>query len=265
MMPTPVRALSRSIRAEAVRLGGLRGPLSRITLPLGLALPVLLSLGIGVAAESLHSSEGLIQVREVSTANSIYWVIYLGVTVHAVVSAYAQASSQRGEAGELERRLVPSPVASLFGRWVVTASAGAVCSFLACLLLLTALPAFFPEVYGHVRAASPEGVRFLWSVPVHCVSACAVGAGLGALLRSPAAVAAVFPLWALFLESALVFLPYGARLTGWMPFLNGVYGTGQEIPLEPLWGRDFALLYVVLIGMMFIAAGAVSLRWQHRR
>lgn len=109
-------AFLRSARAEAVRLGGRRGPLLRASLPLGLVLPLLVSVVVAAVAEKLHGDPGdgsgglgeaLIRVREVGTTNSLYWVISLGITVHAVVAAYAQATSTRGAVGELRRHLLP--------------------------------------------------------------------------------------------------------------------------------------------------------------
>jgi ABC-2 type transport system permease protein len=255
----------RAVDAEAVRLGGIRGPLVRATLPLALLLPVLVTLAVGAAAESLHGGDGLIQVRESSTTNSIYWVISLGVTVHAVVAAYAQATSMRDGPGELARHILPGPAADLIGRWLVTGLVGAVCSFFAALMMLVALPAFFPGVYGQVDVTSAEGIRFLWAVPVYCFIACGVGVGVGALVRVPAAAVALLTLWSLLIESAVVYVPKGAELVRWMPFLNGTYGTGQEISLEPPWSPDGGLLYFLVVAAALVVLGILLQRVRRLR
>lgn len=253
-----MNALMRSIHSEIIRIGGARGSLVRATLPLGLILPMVITLVIGVIAESLHANGGLIQVREVSTTNSIYWVIDLGVTVQVVSAAYAQASVSRRSIGELSRHLLPQQIPAILGRWVVSGAIGAVCTFLATLMMLVTLPALFPEVYSQVSAASPEGVRFLWAVPLYCFAACGIGTGVGALIGAPAASVAVLTLWSLFLENALIYVPKGADLIDWMPFLNGIYGTGQNIALEPAWGPNGGLLYVVLVAAVILGAGVVK-------
>ena len=61
--------------SEWVRLSGWRGSFIRVLVPLGVVLPLVVTLVIGGVAESLHGNGGLIQVREVSTTNATYWVI----------------------------------------------------------------------------------------------------------------------------------------------------------------------------------------------
>lgn len=260
-------AFLRSARAEAVRLGGRRGPLLRASLPLGFGLPLLVSLVVAGVAEKLHGDttdgagglgEALIRVREIDTTNSVYWVISLGITVHAVVAAYAQSTSTRGPVGELHRHLLPRTGPDLLARWFVTGAVAAVCSVAAVTALLLALPVVFPGVYGSVAVGSDAGLRFLWTVPLYAVAASGIGVGVGALVRIPAAAVAVLTLWSLLVESALVYIPKGADLLGWMPFLNGQYATGQDIALEPSWGPDGALLYVFLIAALLVGAGVTA-------
>ncbi|AGP31922.1 hypothetical protein [Corynebacterium terpenotabidum] len=256
-----MRSLWYGIHAETVRLGGRRGPLVRASLPLGLLLPLLISLGVGFAAEQLHHSDGLIQVREVGTTNALFWVISLGITVHTVVAAYAQTTSTRGSVGELHRHLLPRTGPDLLARWAITGAAAALCCLVTVILVLTLLPVLFPGVYGQVDAWSPEGRRFLWAVPLYAVGACGIGIGVGALIRVPAAAVAVLTLWSLLIETALIYIPHGADLLGWMPFLNGQFATGQDIALTPSWGPDGALLYVfVVAGALLGTAQVISLK-----
>ena len=105
-----------------------------------------------------------------------------------------------------------------------------------------------------------QGIRFLWAVPLHCLAACAIGIGVGALVRSPAAAVTILTVWSLLIENALIYIPYGGKLVGWMPFLNGIYGTGQNIALSPPWEPNMALAYFASIGAAFMIAGIVNTR-----
>ena len=253
-------ALGRAVRSEWVRIGGARGPLLRASLPLGVLLPIVVSLVVGAVAESLSGGGGLLQTRAVSTTNSIYWVVYLGVAVHTVVAAYVGATAHRGSVGELTGHLLPRRAADLLGRWIVTGLVGAIGSFLAVVVLLVALPLAYPTIYGPVSIGSAEGLRFLWAVPAYCLAAAGIGIGVGALVRVPAAAVSVVALWSLFAESALIYVPHGGSLIRWMPFLNGVYGTGQEIALGPPWGVDGGLAYVLAVAVAAMTAGALASR-----
>lgn len=256
---------SRAIQAEAIRLGGLRGLFARTILPLGLVLPMVVTLVIGAAAEFLHSVDGLIQVREVTTDNSIYWIISLGVTVYAVAAAYAQASIGRGSVGELARHILPKSGVSMLARWVVLGIIGAVCSFFVTLMMLVALPALYPQVYSQVDAASATGVRFLWAVPAYCFAAVGIGLGIGALIQVPAAAVAAITLWSLLVEPAFVYIPNGADLIGYLPFLNGTFGSGQDIALEPPWSPNGALLYTLAIAAVVVALGYAATQWRRAK
>ena len=93
--------------------------------------------------------------------------------------------------------------------------------------------------------------------PVYAWLAVGYGVALGRLLRSPALSIAALTVWALLVENALWLIPGGARLTGWLPFLNGVFATGQDVALFPPWGRDGALVYFAAVG---VALWLASLR-----
>ncbi|WP_328825336.1 hypothetical protein [Tomitella gaofuii] len=257
--------LARSVRAEGVRLGGGRGLLLRVALPLGLGLPVVVTLAVAVVAEKLHGADSLLQVRQVPTSNSVYWLVYLGVTVFAVVAAYAQGTAVRGPAAEVARHGAPRPFTGMLGRWILIGVVSAFGMVLCAFLLMVALPALFPGVYGQVDAASADGVRLLWALPVYAFLAAGIGVAVGALVPWPAAAVAVLTLWALFIENAAVMLPRGGDLIGWMPFLNGVYASGQDIALSPSWGRDGALAYVALVTAALLAAGWARLRRERAR
>lgn len=250
----------RSVHAESIRLGGGRGLLVRAGLPLGFALPLVITFVVAFVSERIAGSGGLFSVQQVQTTNAVYWVIYLGVTVFAVCAAYAQGTAVRGPAAELARHAAPGTPTGMLARWAVTGCAAALGTVMAAFAALITLPVAFPGVYGAVALASPEGVRLLWALPLYAFLACGLGVGIGALVPRPAGAVAAVALWSLLIENAMIMLPGGARLIGWMPFLNGIYASGQDIALSPPWGPDAALGYVAAVAIALITAGAVRLR-----
>ncbi|QDQ96472.1 hypothetical protein [Tomitella fengzijianii] len=262
---TAAVVLARSVRAEGVRLGGGRGLLLRVALPLGLALPVCITLAVGAVSEKLHGTDSLLRVRQVPTSNSVYWLVYLGVTVFAVLAAYAQGSATRGPGAEAARHAAPRPFTGMLGRWILVGAASASGMLLCGFLLMVALPVLFPGVYGQVDVVSADGVRLLWALPAYAFLASGIGVAVGALVPWPAAAVAALTLWALFIENASVMLPGGGDLIGWMPFLNGIYASGQDIALSPSWGRDGALAYVAVVMAVLLAAGWARLRHERSR
>jgi len=254
----PGRTLTRfgrAVHAEAVRLGGRRGLLVRVALPLGIGLPLLITFAVAVVAERIAAAGGLFDVQQVDTDNSVYWIIYLGVTVFAVVAAYAQGTATHGPAAEVARHACPRALTGMLARWTVVGAVAAAGAWLAALFALIALPVAFPAVYGTVDLASSVGLRLLWALPLYALAACGIGIGIGALVPRPAAAVATVTLWSLLIENAMILMPGGANLVGWMPFLNGIYATGQDVALSPPWGRDGALVYVAAVAIVLIAAG----------
>ena len=250
----------RAARAEAVRTGGARGLLARVVGPLGFALPLVITLIVAAVFERLATSGGLLEVQQVKTANAVYWIIALGVTVTTVAAAFAQADVGRGPAGEVARHALPGPGPDMLGRLLVFGAAAALAAVMAVFLALITLPVVFPGVYGEVYLGSAAGLRFLWAVPLYAFLAAALGTGVGALITRPAGAVTVVALWSLLVEPAVVMLPRGGRLVGWMPFLNGTYGTGQDVALDPPWGPGGALAYFAAVTALVFAAG-----WLRRR
>lgn len=258
-------AFGRGVLAEAVALGGRRSVLVRVTLPLGVVLPVVLTLAVAAVAESLHAREGLLGVTEVGTANSVYWLLWIGVTVFAVTAAYRQASSESGPTRETIRHAAPQVLSGILARWVVLGLLAATALGVAAMVTMLALPVFFPGVYSGVDVFTPQGLRFLWALPLFALAAVGIGLGIGALVPSAPAAVAVLTVWALLVENAVILLPRGDVLTQAMPFLNGVYGTGQELALAPAWGPTGALAYTCAVATALVLAGWVRTRAARRR
>jgi len=59
-------------------------------------------------------------------------------------------------------------------------------------------------------------------------------------------------------ETAVAYLPGGYSLQQFMPFLNAVYGTGQDIVLTPPWSPFAALAYGCLFFGIVFACGVWS-------
>ena len=262
---TATRVLWRNIAGEAVALGGPRSFLFRLTLPLGVLLPVVITLVVAAVSESLNSRDGLLGVTAVSTTNSVYWLLWIGVTVFAVSAAYRQAESEAGPVAETRRYASPRLLTSMFARWVVLGGLAAILLGIATMLTMLALPVFFPGVHSQVDAFTPEGVRFLWALPVYAFGAVGVGLGIGALIPSAPAAVAVLTVWSLLVENAVILLPRGDVLTQFMPFLNGVYGSGQDLALDPAWGRGGALIYLCAVALVLVLAGWLRTRAARRR
>ncbi|CKI29202.1 ABC transporter permease [Mycolicibacterium smegmatis] len=235
--------LTRSLRAEMVRTGG-RGPLWLVLLPAAALIPVAITILIACVAERFARIPGQQYVQQVPTTNAAYWVINVTVVLVAVAAAYGQASESRLRATEYVWLALPRRPSVLAGKWVFYGLLGAVLSLVLVALVLTALPRVAPLVYGQVLVIDPVGLRLMWTVPVYAFFAAGLGVGVGVAVRTPAAAVGLLLFWVYVVEIAVGYLPSGYSLQRFMPFLNGIYATGQDIVLEPPWGRDAALVYV---------------------
>ena len=97
------------------------------------------------------------------------------------------------------------------------------------------------------------------------VRRCLVFVFLIMALGGSVALSGVLTVWSLLVENAVILLPRGDVLTQYMPFLNGVYGSGQDLALDPPWGRGGALLYLCLVALVLIVAGWLRTRAARRR
>ncbi|WP_245905952.1 ABC transporter permease [Mycolicibacterium palauense] len=235
--------VARGVRAEWIRAGG-RGRLWTVLVPAAILVPVAISFGIAVVAESFARIPGQLTVLAVSTANAGYWVITISVVLGAVAGADGQAAESRYHAGEHVRVAIPRVWPVLAGRWLFYGGASAGAALAALAAVLVGLPVVSPLVYGAVSLTDPVGLRLLWTVPLLAFFAAGAGVGVGALAKSPLVAAAVIVVWTYIAEPAVGYLPSGIGLQRFMPVLNTVYATGQDAVLGPPWGRNGALLYV---------------------
>lgn len=232
----------RSMRAEMIRTGG-RGPLWSVLVPAAAILPAVITYLIAYVAERFARIPGQSYVQQVSTTNAAYWVITVTVVLAALAAAHGQAHEFRYGAQQYVRFALPRASVALAGKWLFYGLLGAVVAAAMVVLVLVTLPWVSTSVYGQVSLTDPHGVRLLWTVPVYAFFAAGLGLGVGAVIRTPAAAVGVILLWVYVIETAVGYLPGGYSLQRFMPFLNGVFATGQDIVLNPPWGPDLALAY----------------------
>ncbi|BBX15915.1 ABC transporter permease [Mycolicibacterium duvalii] len=236
--PAPVR----SAHAELIRTSG-ASRLWIALIPTAVLLPVVITLGIAAIAERFARIPGQISVLAVSTSNSAYWVITITVVLVAVAAADGQAADGRYRTGDYVRLAISRRAPVLLGRWMFYGTLGVIVSVVALVVVVVALPAVAPTVYGTVSLTDAVGVRLLWTVPVYAFFAAAAGVGVGALIPTPVGSTAAVLLWAFVAETAAGYLPHGASLQRYLPVFNAVYATGQDIALQPPWSPNGALLY----------------------
>ncbi|BBX29664.1 ABC transporter permease [Mycolicibacterium alvei] len=232
----------RSMRAEMTRTGG-RGPLWSVLVPAAVILPAVITFLIAYVAERFARIPGQSHVQQVSTTNAAYWVITVTVVLSALAAAHGQAHEFRSGANQYVRFAVPRTGATTVGKWLFYGTLGAALSAATVVLVLVALPQISESVYGQVSLTDPHGLRLLWTVPLYAFFAAGLGLGVGALIRTPAAAVGAILLWVYVIETAVGYLPGGYSIQRFMPFLNGVYATGQDIVLTPPWGPNVALAY----------------------
>ncbi len=268
-MTTTLAGVAGQIRrgtcAELTRVGGARSILLYGLIPGAVLLPLVITLGVATVAERFASISGSIQVTSVTTTNSVYWVITFTVMIWAVVAAYAQATAERGALGELARHLYPRRWTGLMSRWIAYGVGAALCSAALVALVMAILPTFFPKVYSGVDIGSSEGIRFLIAVPVFAVFTVGIGIGLAAIIGHPAATVVALLGWTYVIENAISLVPDGYTLQQYMPFLNGTFGTGQELAFMPPWGPTGGLLYCGAVAVALFVLGCVSLTFRVRR
>lgn len=254
--------ISRSVRAERIRTGG-RSRLWTVLIPAAATVPLAITFGIALVAESFARIPGQISVLQVSTSNAAYWVITITVTLVAVAAADGQSSESRYRTAEYVRLAFPRQWPVLAGRWVFYGMLGAVTAAVTLVIVLVALPLASPSVYGAVSVTDGTALRLLWTVPVFAFFAAGAGVGVGALVRSPLGASGAILLWAFVIESAAGYLPSGASLQRFMPLLNGGYATGQDTVLVPPWDQNVALLYVCSLFTVIFLIAAVERTVRH--
>ncbi|MCG7267806.1 MULTISPECIES: hypothetical protein [Corynebacterium] len=242
------------ISAERVRLSGSRGPLVRVALPLGFLLPLIITFVVAAVAESIQSAGGIFQAQAVHTTNSAYWPIHLGSIVFAAMAAHAQASAN----SPFVRAAIPWQKTDQLARWLFLSALAAFSTVISVALCLLLLPSFFPVLYGQVNFFSPNATRMLITAPIYSFFAVGIGIAIGKVLNSSAAAIATLTIWALLVENAVWLVPGGAKITSWLPFLNGVFATGQDLALFPPWGRTGAMVYFAVVALLLFGLSLIK-------
>ena len=251
--------LVRSVRAEAIRTGG-RGPLWTLLIPAAAFVPAAITFAIASVAEYFARIPGQTYVQQVATSNAAYWVVTVTVVLTSAAAAFGRSSESQWGTGIFVKAAVPRGWTSDAGKWLFYGVLGAVAGAVLVAVVLVALPLVSPLVYGEVSIADPVGRRLLATVPVFAFFAAGFGIGVGAIVRSPAVAVGAVLLWVYVVEIAVGYLPGGLSAQRFMPFLNGVYGTGQDIILAPPWGLDAGLAYACVVFSIMFACGVGAAR-----
>ncbi len=258
-MSLAIEHLRRSVRAEVIRTAG-RGPLWTVLAPVATLLPAAVTLGIASLAEHFARIPGQRYVQQVPTSNAAYWVVTITVVMTAIAAAFERSHESNLGQTRYIAALLPRPWTVLGGKWLFYGALGAIAAAVLVITLLVALPHVAPLVYGEVSVTDTVGRRLLWTVPVFAFFAAGLGVGIGGCTRSPAAAVGLILFWVYVVELAVSYLPGGLSLQRFMPFLNGVYATGQDIVLEPPWGPDIALCYVCALFTAVFTCGVRAAR-----
>lgn len=252
--------IATGVRAEAVRTGGRRSTVWLVGIPLAVISGLLITIAVAVVAERFAAigaaaDPTAIRVTSVATTNAVYWIITLTVTVGAVVATAAQASAMREPIADLERFSFPTVATMPIARWLYYGAITATASGLLVTGALLLLPRAFPLVYGGVELTSDAGLRFIWAVPAYGFGACGFGVGIAALIGNSAGAIGVLLGWMYVVETAISLAPHGYAMQAYMPFLNGVYSTGQELAFSAPWSGNGALVYFLALAVVVFGIG----------
>ena len=253
-MSTAVDQVIRSMRAESIRTAA-PGPLWTVLLPVAVLLPLVITGVIAAVAERFARIPGQVAVTQVGTSNAAYWVITITVVLVAVAAAYGTSCEFASGAAEYVYAVVPGRWPAGVGKWLFYGLLGGCFAAATTAVVLFGAPRISPLVYGQVALTDAVGLRLIWTVPVLAFFAAGLGVGIGAVVRVPAAAVGLILFWAYVVESAVGYLPGGVSAQQFMPFLNGIYASGQDIVLTPPWGPDIALLYVCAVFTLVFACG----------
>ncbi|BBY43431.1 ABC transporter permease [Mycolicibacterium celeriflavum] len=256
-MPTDL--IRRSVRAEVVRTGG-RSRLWTVFVPVAVGVPMVITFVIAAVAEMFARIPGQVSILQVSTSNAAYWVITVTVIVAAAAAADGQSSESLYRTRDHIRLALPYRWSDLVGKWLFYGTLSAALAAATTAVVLLVLPMISGLVYGEVSLTDPTARRLLWTVPVYAFFAAGAGVGLGAIVRSRVGAVGAILLWAYVIETAAGYLPSGASLQRFMPVLNAVFATGQDIVLMPPWGQNAALAYSCVIFTAIFALSFVGRR-----
>ncbi|KXO98495.1 hypothetical protein [Tsukamurella pseudospumae] len=247
-------ALAIAARAEVVRIGGLRGAGAAL-LTLAIVGPAAVTVAVAALAEHVARIASTVQVTAVSTTNSAYWLLSLTPVACCAVAAYATAGSARRE---WDHFLIPNPAVGAGARWLVFGGFAAAATAVPTAVALAALPLAFPRVYGDVRLASATGVRMVLVGGITAFLLVGAAIGVALLLRHPIAAMVTVVGWAEIVEPGVALIPGAASAQRYMPFLNAVYASGQDLIFAPPWSPNGAVTYLVVLCLALLAVGLVG-------
>lgn len=251
-------ALTRAARAEAVRIGGRRGAVVAL-LTLAVALPLAVTFAVAALAEHVADVATSVNVTAVSTTNAAYWVLALTPVASCAVAAYAAAGAPRGPSGPWDRFLTPSRPVAAAARWLIFGGFGAAATAGLTALVLVALPACFERVYAEVSLTSGAGVRLFLVGGATSFLLCGAAIGVARMIGHPVAALVAVLGWAQIVEPGIALVPGAANAQRYLPFLNAVYASGQELVFAPPWSPNGAIGYVAALCVTVFAFGIIPI------
>lgn len=246
-------ALRRAVRAELIKLTR-HSPVLYVYIPLAIAIPVILNLGIAIAQQQ----DLLMGQGGMETGNAGFWII----TFTTMILMLAGVSSTCGEYGHqtIGRYLGIQP-----RRWVLPVAKlatfggiGFLVSLITTLGILLIFPLAFSQVWGGVQAFSADGWRLIVGIPLVTFFTCALGIGLSLLIRRAGTVVLAVVLWKWGAEVFATYIPgsTGMWLQRLSPFRNAEMGAGQVATLDSAFGGPTgSLIYFAVLCLGFFGWG----------
>lgn len=258
-----MRQLGRAIRAELAKLSW-RSGIFWAAIPLSIVIPVVITGGIAAAQEyisNLNSHAGPDEVvlpggYSMTPDNTVYWVLFLSTFVMACAAVNSYGSEVKNRTTDAFGYIQPCRWTLLTAKLVVFGVLGALTTFVGVIVINGVFPHVFTTIWADITVFSPQGIRFLWSIPLYTFALVGLGLGLVALIRSTFMVVALLLFVKLGTEA---FLTVGDPDTAddlrhYSPFLNAEYSTGQTMGVpDGMWGPSMAIAYYgVIFGVVFL-------------
>jgi ABC-2 type transport system permease protein len=222
------------IRSEFCKLTTIRGPWLLLA-----AGPLLVVAGITGLVESGGNVHDPATQRTALAHTGLAAVCTLIFGILAVAGEYRHSTITDTYLSSPRRDRV------IAAKLVVYALAGAAAGVVSCGAALAATAAWWAQRGGHLQLSAADiWLTLLGGVAANCALA-AIGVGVGALIRNPAAAIATALAWFALIEGILGQL-LGATLARWLPFYAsealGRSNLSATARLLPQWGGGLMLL-----------------------
>ncbi len=243
--------LMRSIKAERIKMATTRAPYW--CLGTGIALSLVIYLFAALLLEDVGDGGVLEEdARFIGFLTTFSWP-----PIVLVMAALAICNEHRFATIRYAYLAIPRRIAVHLGKAVVYGGVAAVLS-LACVLLGMMIFA----VFGSVDISwGGDGANVYWAMPWFVIMCTLLAIGVGEIVRQAAGALALLLTWNYVLEQVPLFFSFsdfGAKLYGWMPFVNGlrvVRGAEQADFPAGMW---FSVVYFSVVCLVVFGLGLFS-------